>query len=282
MEMKNDCLVCCARGSLDTARLATGDEKIQLEIVQRVLKHLAAMDTACPPPLMAKFIHQTVESLTGVKDPYKVLKDKYNDFSLTLFPELEQMSRNSSFETAVRLAVAGNIIDFGTHNSVGKEKVLKTIEHALSCPVHADMARFQTACERADKILWLADNAGEIVFDKLLLAKLDTEKIIYAVRGGPTQNDATLEDAQYTGITKMVKVMDTGAAIPGVILEHCSDEFKHAFNCVDLIISKGQGNFETLEPGDDRIFFLFKAKCPVVADHARVKLGDIVIRQGGQ
>ncbi|MFH2091914.1 MAG: ARMT1-like domain-containing protein [Pseudomonadota bacterium] len=282
MLLKNECLACCVRGSLDAARLATDDEKLQQQVVRAVLKELSVMDLKIPPPLMALFIHQTVEQITGVKDPYKRLKDKYNDLALELYPGLLEKVKLSNFQTAVRLTIAGNIIDFGSHNSVGTQKVLTTIEHALKVPVNGDVNRFQRACEQAQKILWLADNTGEIVFDKLLLSRLDTQKIIYAVRGGPTQNDATMEDAVYTGITKMVKVIDTGAAIPGVILDYCSDEFIKAYDEADLIISKGQGNFETLDLNDDRIFFLFKAKCPVVADHAGVNLHDIVILNSGQ
>lgn len=282
MLLKNECLACCVRGSLDVAKLATDDEELQQQVVRIVLKKLATMDLNIPPPLMALFIHQTIERITGIKDPFKRLKDKYNDFALQLYPELLKKGKLADFETAVRLTIAGNIIDFGAHNSVGTQKVLTTIEDALVISITGDVAHFQRACEKAKKILWLADNSGEIVFDKLLLSRLDRTKIIYVVRGGPTQNDATMEDARYTGITKMVKVIDTGAAIPGVILEYCSDQFKQAYYAADLIISKGQGNFETLDSEDDRIFFLFKAKCPVVADHAGVKLGDIVIRNVGK
>ena len=281
MKMTNDCLVCCTRGSLDAARLATDDESKQQEVLRRALSHLATMNMDDPPPLMARFIQETIEALTGVSDPFKRLKDKYNDFALELFPELEKKAAGKGFETAVRLTIAGNIIDFGAHNSVGKKKVLSTIEEALVQPLNGDVKKLEQACQNAGRILWLADNTGEIVFDKLLLARLDREKVTYAVRGGPTQNDATMEDAEYTGITQMVTTIDTGAAIPGVILEHCSDEFRQVFESADLIIAKGQGNFETLDPEDERIFFLFKAKCPVVADRAGVALHDIVIRQGG-
>jgi len=276
--MYNECLPCIARGSLDAAKLATPDEQLQLEVVKKVLKELCTLDLASPPPLMARFIQQTVKQITGVSDPYCRIKKEYNDFALGLFPELEKKVTASSFDTAVRLCIAGNIIDFGTHNTVGKQKVLDTIHESLSIDINGDVDLFQTACEKASKILWIADNAGEIVFDKLLLGKMDRGKIIYAVRGGATQNDATSDDAKYTGLTDMVQVIDTGAAIPGVILAYCSDRFIKHYETADMIISKGQGNFETLDHEDGRIFFLFKAKCPVVANHAGCKLNDIVIK----
>lgn len=282
MKLTNDCLVCCVRGALDAARLATDDEKLQQKVVKAVLKELSGIETDVPPPMVALFIHQTVERFTGVKDPFKKLKDQYNDFALSLYPDLVKRLDGEPFETAVRLCIAGNIIDFGSHNQVGEQKVIQTIEDALVVPIKGDVDAFNSACRQAQKILWLADNTGEIVFDKLLLSRLDLKKVTYAVRGGPTQNDATLADAQYCGITDWVEVIDTGAAIPGVVLEYCSEAFNKAYESADLIIAKGQGNFETLNLDDERIFILFKAKCPVVADHAGVKLYDIVIRQGGR
>ncbi|MCM2284453.1 MAG: ARMT1-like domain-containing protein [Desulfobacula sp.] len=278
MKMQNDCLPCIARGSLDAARLATDDEALQREVVKAVLKELISCDMNYPPPLMALYIGRTVREITGVADPYARLKKKYNDFALSLFPALEKKAMASSFDTALRFCIAGNIIDFGTHARVGRQKVLDTIDQALAMDINGDGIAFEKACKKADKILWIADNAGEIVFDRLLLQKLDCRKIIYAVRGGPAQNDATLEDAEYAGLTGMVEVTDTGAAIPGVILDHCSEDFKGIYTGADLIISKGQGNFETLDLSDSRIFFLFKAKCRVVADHAGCSLDDMVIK----
>ena len=278
MKMQNDCLPCIARGSLDAARLATENEALQRRIVKAVLKELITFDLNSPPPLMALFIGRTVEKMTGVSDPYSRIKKKYNDFALELFPLLEKKALDSSFDTALRLCIAGNIIDFGTHARVGRQKVLDTIDEALVMEINGEGEAFEKACEKAQRILWIADNAGEIVFDRLLLQKLDCRKIIYAVRGGPAQNDATLEDAEYAGLTGMVEVIDTGAAIPGVILEYCSDSFRNVYNKADMIIAKGQGNFETLDPLDPRIFFLFKAKCQVVADHAGCRLDDMVIK----
>ncbi len=278
MKMHTDCLPCIARGSLDAARLATDDQSLQLRVVRRVLAELIDFDLHFPPPLMAGFISRTVEAVTGVKDPYAGIKKKYNDFALDLLPTLRVRAGTSCFETAARLCIAGNIIDFGAHNRVGRQKVLDTIEDALVMPLNGDSAALEKACEKAGTILWIGDNTGEIVFDQVLLERLDCRKILYAVRGGPVQNDATLEDAEYTGLTRMVEVVDTGAAIPGVILDHCSEDFRKIYDRADLIIAKGQGNFETLDLRDGRIFFLFKAKCPVVADHAGCSLDDMVLR----
>lgn len=300
--MYNACFPCIARGALDAACLATADEKIQLSVLKTVLAELAILDPACPPPLMARFIQRTVAQMTGLDDPYAPLKAKYNTLALDLYPWLQGLKdktrpekkgqggaeqarsgqvRDNRFETGVRLAVAGNIIDFGTASTVGKEKVMATISHALDTDVNGSIEDLRESVDKADRILWLADNAGEIVFDRLLLEEMDRSKVTYVVRGGPVQNDATLADAREAGLDRMVRLMDSGAAIPGTLLDHCSDAFVRAYDRADLIISKGQGNFETLAHDDSRIFFLFKVKCPVVADHAGCDLGDVVVMQGG-
>ncbi|WP_022665127.1 damage-control phosphatase ARMT1 family protein [Desulfospira joergensenii] len=286
MRMHNDCLPCIARGALDAARLSTDDELIQQKIVKTVLARLSQVEMDCPPPLMARFIQESVKELAGVDDPFKRLKKEYNDLALDLYPELKAEkdragTRSGRFETGVRLAIAGNIIDFGATSQVGRQKVLDTISHALSTRVNGEIRLLEQAVQKAENILWLADNTGEIVFDKLLLEEMDRDKIIYVVRGGNAQNDATMEDAQYTGITELVRVMDSGAAIPGTLVSICSKEFQRAYERADLIISKGQGNFETLDHRDKRIFFLFKAKCPIVATHAGCEPGDVVIRTSG-
>ncbi len=280
--MTNNCLPCMVRGSLDAAKLATDETLQQQKIVRRILRELIDVDMSDPPPLMARKIQQAVKEITGVDDPYADIKRTYNNLALRLYPDLKKKAGATCFETAVRLCIAGNIIDFGTHTTIGEKKVLDTIEDALKIEINGQVDALEKACKKASRILWIADNTGEIVFDKLVLEKLDPERVIYAVRGGPTQNDAALEDARYTGITEMVKVIDTGAAIPGVILHYCSTRFRQHYEQADLIIAKGQGNFETLDHHDNRIFFLFKAKCPMVAEHAGCDLHDIVILQGTQ
>ncbi len=281
MRMHNDCFPCLAKGTLNAARLATPDEGVQLDILQTVLERLATQDQASPPPLTARFIQETIEAWTGVADPFAALKKKYNDLALSLYPWLSSLKAKPGmdrFEAGVRLAVAGNIIDFGVAEKVGEKKLMETISQALSMPVNGSVARLKKAVEAADHILWLADNAGEIVFDRLLLEEMDVSKVTYAVRGGPIQNDATMADAKDTGLADMVRVIDSGAAIPGTLLNHCGKELNAAYKAADLILSKGQGNFETLAHDDPRISFLFKAKCPVVARQANCRLGDVVVR----
>jgi uncharacterized protein with ATP-grasp and redox domains len=281
MKMHNECFPCLVKGTLNTARLATSDDGVQLDILQTVLERLATLDSASPPPLTAWFIQETIQAWTGVTDPYAALKKKYNDLALDLYPWLSSLKAEPGrdrFDTGVRLAVAGNIIDFGVAETVGENRLMTTISQALSMPVKGSMTRLRQAIEEADKILWLGDNAGEIVFDRLMLEEMDCQKVTYVVRGGPIQNDAAMADARDTGLTEVVQVIDSGAKIPGTILAQCSRELNQLYTAADLIIAKGQGNFETLAHDDSRIFFLFKAKCPVVARQAQCCLGDVVVR----
>ncbi len=283
MKMYNDCLPCIARGALDAARLSTKDDLVHQKIVKAVMAELVKAPMESAPPLMAKVIQDCVRKFSGEDDPYKALKKEYNDLALDLYPKLsalkdEAKDPSGRFEIGVRLSIAGNIIDFGAASTVGPEKVMDTIAHALETQITGDVKALELAVQNADHILWLSDNTGEIVFDKLLIEEMDQDKITYVVRGGNALNDATMADAVDTGMTDLVKVIDSGAAIPGTILEYCSKELVTAYEKADLIISKGQGNFETLDHKDERIFYLFKAKCLIVARHGDCRPGDVVIR----
>ncbi|MEA1966636.1 MAG: ARMT1-like domain-containing protein [Thermodesulfobacteriota bacterium] len=279
MRMYNDCVPCIVRQSLEAARFATSDERVHQKILKLALKKLAEIDFCQSPPVMARYMQEIIKNITGNNDPYKGVKKKYNDFALNIYPDLQKKVEDSSspLETALCLAIAGNIIDFGVSSSIGESKVLATIDHALSSEVYGDMKYLQEVLKESKNILWIADNTGEIVFDRLALEIIGLEKITFAVRGAPILNDATMEDAVYTGISDMVKVIDNGTDIPGTVLKECSKEFNKAFENSDLIISKGQGNYETLPHDDKRIFFLFKAKCTIVADLAGCTLGDMVV-----
>jgi damage-control phosphatase, subfamily I len=281
MQTYNDCIPCLVKLTLDAARKVTSDEQVVRTIINKSLKELIRIEKDQPPPVMASIFQKIIRQETGVQDPYKKEKQVFNDFALKLFPELQAKVKKSTFplETATRLAIAGNIIDFGIKSIIHTKTVLKTIEHALACNIHGDIKSFTAKLCKAENILWLADNTGEIVFDLLLMEELCLDKITFAVRGYPIFNDATREDALATGIAKKVKIIDNGSNIPGTLLKDCSKEFCSEFLKADLIIAKGQGNYETLPHDDARICFLFKAKCKVISKKAGCDFGDIVIEQ---
>ena len=278
MRIYNDCLPCILRGALDAARLATDDEIIHRTIMDKTMEKLRSAQLHDPPPLIAQYTQRQIKAITGNNDPYKKLKVKYNQFAKKNLSELETMVNNADdpFEMAVKIAVAGNIIDFGAVSDKGEKKFLIDIQNTIKGEIKGNIALLKERVATAEKILWLGDNTGEIVFDKLLLQQIDRKKIIYVVRGGAILNDATMEDAVDAGITDMVKVIDNGADIPGTILSCCSQQFRDEFAKADLIISKGQGNFETLDHDDKRIAYLFKVKCQVVAESSGFEEGDSV------
>lgn len=275
-----ECLPCFLRQSLEATRMVTDDESVHEEVLRKVLVELVDMPFDQSPPHMALKIHRLVREIGDDVDPYKRLKDKYNKFAMEIYPELQEKVRQSEdpFGTAARLAIAGNIIDFGVISELGHEKVLDTIEKALESPLainYTEDLRKEVAGAR--RILYLGDNTGEIVFDKLLLEELPRDKVTFAVRGKPILNDATMEDADLVGITSYVKTIDNGSDAPGTILELCSPEFQETFHKADLIIAKGQGNYETLSEADANIYFLLMAKCPVIARDIGCQVGDMLV-----
>ncbi len=180
---------------------------------------------------------------------------------------------------AVRYAIAGNIIDFGVQSEIDDAIIHDTLDRAVRAHIPANtLCEFRNAVELADDILYLGDNAGEIVLDRLLIEQLHYEKVTYAVRGRPIINDATFADAQFTGITDLVEVIDNGSDAPGTILDDCSQEFRRRFEQADLIIAKGQGNYESLSNSAGNIVFVLMAKCPVIARDIGYNVGSFVLK----
>jgi uncharacterized protein with ATP-grasp and redox domains len=183
------------------------------------------------------------------------------------------------FRTALRFAAAANAIDFGAVAEVEQPDSLLFIRQAMSETLIGNAGALEKAAGSAEKILYLGDNAGEIVFDRLLIEQLPKEKVVFVVRGGPVINDATREDAMAAGITGWVPVADNGSDVPGTLLAECSDQFRRLFAAADLVIAKGQGNYETLSGADKKIFFILKVKCRVIARHIGCPPGCLVVRE---
>jgi len=231
---------------------------------------------------MGQEIHRLIRQITGVKDPYRDIKDHSNQLALQIYPGLKEKIEHSAdpFATAVRIAIAGNIIDFAKINDLDDAKIHQTIEDSFTAALsESAVSDLRNAVKQSKNILYIGDNAGEIVFDRLLLEQLPYEKVTFVVRGSPVINDATMEDAQKTGLTKLVKVIDNGSDAPGTILETCSDIFCSCFEKADLIVAKGQGNYETLSDVDKDIFYLFKVKCSVIAKDAGEEVGSLVLHR---
>jgi uncharacterized protein with ATP-grasp and redox domains len=278
-----DCIPCFVRQALDSARLATDDEKIQEKVVREVLRLAGDLDMSQSPPAIGQQIHRLIRNLVDQDDPYYGIKRRFNNLALKLYPELRKqiLSSNNRLETAIRLAIAGNIIDFGVNGSVSESDLNKAISESLTADFNSlQLQPFQGAIEQAEEILYLADNAGEIVFDRLLIEQLPHEKVTVVVKGMPVINDATMEDAVVAGLPRIVEVIDNGSDGPGTILESCSPAFYRRFSTADLAIAKGQGNYETLSGVDKNVFFILKAKCPVIAKDLGCEVGEMILRRG--
>ncbi|MGD9382681.1 MAG: ARMT1-like domain-containing protein [Desulfobacterales bacterium] len=281
MKTSYDCIPCFIRQALDAARLTTSDENIHEQVLRGVLAAASKMNLDQSPPVMGHYIHKLIRELSGIDDPYKKIKDRFNSFALELYPDLKQQIQTSSnpMDAAVRIAIAGNIIDFGVNAEIDRSIIFDTIEQAISVQLFGDIRLLFDSIDSAKNILYLGDNCGEIVFDRLLIEQLPVDKVTFVVRGGPIINDATMADAKETGMTELVNVIDNGSNIPGTVLEKCSKEFRECFAHADLIIAKGQGNYETLSGCEKNIFFLLQAKCPVISGHMGYEQGSFIVKR---
>jgi hypothetical protein len=243
------------------------------------LKHISDEST---PPEMGWLVHKMIRDATGNPDPYKAIKRDHNECVLNIEAELTAMVDTSAspFANAVKLAGTGNLIDMGPQQRWSD--VIDIFEDFINkASDYFDYVRFEQCLNKANTMLYIGDNAGEIVLDKILLKKLrerGVSHITFAVRGNPIINDATMADAEAVGITGMVKVIDTGVDFPGVLLESSSEEFLNHYYNADLILAKGQGNYESLSERNEPIFFLLQAKCPVIADKIGCRVGDLVLK----
>lgn len=277
-----DCVACLVRGTVDAIRRVTADAAVQEEVLRKVLQAAAVMDFRRPPPVMGQVIHRVIREATGNPDPYREAKERLNRLVLELLPDMRRRVHASAdpLEEAARLAAAGNVIDLAAKTGIDEPEVRSALEESLGQPLDrgavSDLHRAATASRR---ILYIGDNAGEIVLDRLLVEQLGPEKVTFAVRGGPVINDATMEDARAGGMVSLVEVIDSGSDVPGTVLGDCSEAFRRRFGEADLVLAKGQGNYETLcgHAGRGGVFYLLRAKCPVVAKDIGCPLGSLVL-----
>ena len=275
-----DCYPCFLRQALSAARYAQIDEKRQLAVLRRVLEVLKSLPAGATPPEVAHQVHRMVRAESGVDDPYRQAKEESTRQALALYPQLKSLVEQADdpLDTAFRLSIAGNIIDFGAKESYD---LWATVERVLRQPYAVDdRETFRAMLAQADHILYLGDNAGETVFDRLLIEQLPVP-VIYAAKGGPVLNDATLADARAAGLDEVATLIDTGADAAGTILSLCSDTFRAAYEAAPLIIAKGQGNYETLSEAEPKVFCLLQVKCEVIARDLGVPVGSIVFKQAG-
>jgi uncharacterized protein with ATP-grasp and redox domains len=277
------------RQALDAARMATADPAVQREVLDRVAELLPAVPLDSTPVDLGQLVHRLVWEVTGVADPYAKVKKESNDLGLKLYPTLKSQVEGSEdrLSIALKVAGAGNIIDFGPKLTVAPNRSIEQIVNDSFTQALQDSLdpvqyhAFKEKLTEVEEILYLGDNTGEIVCDKILIEELvrQGKEVTFVTRGEPIINDVTLADARYVGLGKVATVITNGSDAPGTRLSDCSPEFVAAFQSAELIISKGQGNFEGLSNVPGPIFFLFKVKCPVIAREARAEIGTVVLRE---
>jgi len=277
-----ECLPCLTNNAITIARKCSGDPVVQQRIVTESMKMLGSSDLHYPAPYYASKIAEIALTLSGdlEADPYLAEKEKSTRLAKQLLGELNSIPEYdpSSFESRLRLAIAGNILDFGVYADLDLKDAVDTIRKAFTRPIDREaMRKLEAKIREASRILYILDNCGEAVFDRVFM-ELFAEKVTIAVRGKNSLNDMTRKELAVSGFDASVPVVDNGSRIPGSMLEFAGEPFREAMKSADLIIAKGQGNFETMDEIPYPASFLFLAKCPVVTQRIGAEMRSIQIR----
>lgn len=283
MKTASGCIECFNAQAVKAGRIASKNPQTRALIIAESAAALKKHSMSVPPPVMGKKIQDIVKKLSRVSDPYKKIKKETNRLALSFYPVLKKMVKESRdpLETAVIISIAGNIIDFGLDHAFDIKKEIKRI--AGHRPAIFDFPDFERALEGARSVLILGDNSGETVFDRVLIehikeVKKGQIKAYYAVKSAPIINDALYSDAVFAGLNKCAIIVKSGSVYPGTLPRFCTPAFRKLYRRADMVISKGQGNYEFLNAADREIFFLLKAKCKVVARALGVKMGRLVLK----
>jgi damage-control phosphatase, subfamily I len=279
MKITFDCIPCLIGHAIHVAKMVSDDDLVRHEIIKKTLADSVNLDLSLTPPEQARLIHQMIKTASGVNDPYQEAKDLSTEFALKLMPNVREKIKNSKnkFETIVRLVIAGNIIDYGAIRDFDLDTARKRIFEVFDMPIDLDAVKLlEKSMDKAKKIFYMADNCGEAVFDRLLIERY-SDKITLGVRGEPILNDITPREIKASELD-IVPYVHTGDMTPGVSMRHSSKEFLDEMRSADLVIAKGQGNYETLNEYDKPIFFLLRIKCQIIADLiGNTNLGDLQV-----
>ena len=284
MKTSLECIPCFIKQSLEAARMATDDKRIHIEVLKAVMNHLISISFSNSPPELSKDVHRIIRNITKSEDPYKKVKDKSNKSAKNQYSHLKKMLKEADdpLLMAIKIAIVGNVIDFGTSNRYNVEDMLNNVVKKDFDNVSYHL--FKNSLCNAKNILYLADNTGEVFFDKLLINELlkQAKEVTYVVRANPIINDATIQDAKFAGIDKIVTVIEADAgqkqSAPGIVLNYTSKNFKDLFESSDMVISKGQGNYEGLSNVNRDVFFMLVVKCPLVSQDISEEVGKLILK----
>ncbi len=279
MKTYYECYPCFLKQALKSAQLSGADDHQQYTVLQRTLAMLQTFSPEATPPEIGYEVYQIVREVAGSKDPYRQEKLIHTQQALALYPRLKELVRQSSepLKMAMRISIAGNIIDMAMKDHF--DDLWETVERVSGQPFAIDDSDllFQRL-EQADWLLYLADNAGETVFDRVFIEELPIP-VTYVVKDAPILNDALMSDAVRAGLDGCAGLISNGSQALGTILALCSDEFMQKYHSAPVIIAKGQANYETLSDVGEKVFCLLQAKCPVIGMDLNVPVNSIIVRQ---
>jgi uncharacterized protein with ATP-grasp and redox domains len=277
MKIELDCLPCFLRQALEASRLASADESVQRRILKDAVTIIGDYDSYAYAPEVGRAIHNLVKQHTGLSDPYRELKQRNIELAKQVYPDLKHFlfhHREDWLYWTLKVAATGNVLDAAIYGEVQERELLRTeLERKFAI---CDSVEFAKKLQTAKTLLIIGDNAGETVFDRVLAEQLLNLEIVYAVRSGPIINDTTIDEAYLSELDRHARIISSGCDAPGLVLSECKEDFQEEFYRADLVISKGQGNYETLTEVDREVFFLLKAKCPVITEDIGVTMGDYV------
>jgi len=281
MQINDRCLPCLVNQAVRVAEMTGVQDRHGL--YRKFFACLAKTDfTRSNPELLGEFFGIVKEHL-GAEDPYREMKLHYDRMFLELLPVFEKRieAAEDPFAEAVKYAAVGNVIDFSPIHGITEEQVMAAFERLNERPlVPDDSASLLRDVRRAKRILYIGDNCGEIALDKLLVRRMRAEnpeaEIFFGVRGEPIVNDALEEDALLVGMDEEARIVSNGDRSQGTVLRRVSDEFRAVYEAADVIVSKGQANFESLSEEKGDIYFLMMVKCGVIAGYTGVPEGSMV------
>lgn len=274
MKTAVDCLPCYLNQVIRVARFQGCSEEIEKKLVLAVSSHLPKMDMSKSPPENSMEVYRLISEITGNEDPYLEIKRQENSAALARLPQLKERIGKASnpLKEAVYYAIAGNLIDYGAPTDLDADALFANRQQRELAIDHREVFLNRVnELGAGAKVLYLADNCGEIVYDSLVIELLYDAglQIVVAVKERAIINDALKEDAQAAGLDQFARIISNGIVCPGTVLDMCSLEFKKEFETADIVISKGQGNFETLSENEKDIFFFLTIKCAVVGHHMK-------------
>jgi uncharacterized protein with ATP-grasp and redox domains len=266
----------CLRGLIyQAADLATDDATLKQRATEEAMKILDnEFSYSQLSIVIATKIHKVVREVSHNPDPYKAMKEREMTLARELYPELKSQYKDD-LRSCLKLAAAANVIDFFREPGSIKEDIRGPVSFAID-----DSEQFEAKLKDAAKVLYLADNAGELYFDLPLVKWMKQfAHVIYMVKPSPVQDDLTLEDVRRSGLEgEFGEVISTGIASPGIAFSLASAQFKRKFESADLIFAKGMGHYEALSelPPEGRFFYCLMAKCKPVADSLGVPINSYV------